>query len=156
MREGRGPLILIAVLVVAAVVWFAVHRRSEINRPMRLEPVEAVRFEFEKVAVGSSDLRVGPARVRGAIQQGFTSWLVMMECAEAEGCIGEFAVTVSYHTGTERRQVVLVNRLEAPMGGELRFQGLQDPSTQVLRIDELTLDVRSSGAPSVLPYDVID
>ena len=156
MREARGPLILLGVLVVAAVVWFAVQWRSDRNRPARLEVVEATLFDFAAVAVTSPDLLVGPARVRGAIQDGFSSWLVTMDCAQPDGCTGEFGIEVSFHTGSDRRQLVLVNRFEAPMGGELRFEGLQDPSTPVDRIDGLALDVRVSGVPSEIPYDVID
>ena len=156
MRDARGPLILLVVLVVAAVVWFAIQWRSDQERPTRLEPIEATLFDFDAVAVTSPDLLVGPARVRGAIQDGFSSWLVMMDCAQPDGCTGEFGIKVSFHTGSDRRQLVLVNRFEAPMGGELRFEGLQDPSTPVDRIDGLALDVRVLGAPSVLPYDVID
>jgi len=79
-----------------------------------------------------------------------------MDCAEPDGCTGEFGIKVSFHTGSDHRQLVLVNHFEAPMGGELRFQGLQDPSTPVDRIDGLALDVRVSGVPSEIPYGVID
>ncbi len=157
MREARGLLILLAVVVVGAlVVWFAIGRRGGESSSPALEPFEAILFDFDDVAVTSPDLQVGQARVRGAIQDGFSSWLVMMDCAQADGCAGEFAVKVSYHTGSEGRELVLANALEVPMGGELRFQGLQDPSTPVDRIDKLSLEVRSSGGPSELPYDVID
>lgn len=157
MRETRGLLILLAVVIVGAlVVWFAIGRRGGESRSPAMEPVEAILFDFDEVAVRSPDLRVGQARVRGAIQDGFSSWLVVVDCAQTDGCAGEFAVRVSYHTGSEARELVLANGLEVPMGGELRFQGLQDPSTPVDRIDKLSLVVRSLGGPSELPYDVID
>ena len=156
MREARGPLILLAVLVVAAAVWFVVQWRSDRTGPKLLQPIEAVPFDFEDVPVRSPDLRVGPARVRGSIQDGFSSWLIMMACAEPDGCTGEFEIEVGFHTGSDKRRLVFVNRSEAPMEGDLRFQGLQDPSTPVVRIDELSLDVRSLGAPSEIPYGVID
>lgn len=157
MREARGLLILLGVVVVGAlVVWFAIGRRGGETRRPTLEPVKAVLFDFEGVAVKSPDLRVGQARVRGAIQDGFSSWLVMMDCMETDGCAGEYGVKVNFHTGSDPRELVLANAFDVPMGGELRFQGLQDPSTPVDRIDKLVLEVRSSGAPSELPYDVID
>ncbi len=157
MRDARGLLILLAVLVVAAaVVWFSIHRRSDEPGPVLLETAETVLFDFAGLAVRSPDLRVGEARVRGANQGEFSSWLVVMDCEEPEGCAGEFGVTVSFDTGSADRQIVLVNDLQVPMGGELRFQGLQDPSTPVERIDKLVLEVRLMGAPIELPYDVID
>jgi hypothetical protein len=79
-----------------------------------------------------------------------------MNCGEPDGCAGEFGITVSFDTGSGDRQLLLVNGLEVPMGGELRFQGLQDPSTPVERIDKLVLEVQSIGAPIELPYGVID
>ena len=156
MREARGPLILLAVLVVAAAVWFVVQWRSGPTGPRLLQPIEAVPFDFEDVPVRSPDLRVGPARVRGSIQDGFSSWLVIIACAEPEGCTGEFKIDVRFHTGSDKRRLAFVNRAEAPMEGDLLFQGLQDPSTPVVRIDELSLDVRSLGAPSEIPFGVID
>lgn len=157
MRDARGLLILLAVVVVAAaVVWFSIHRRSDETGPVLLGPAEKVLFDFGGLAVRSPDLRVGEARVRGASQGEFSSWLVTMNCGEPDGCTGEFGITLSFDTGSGDRKIVLVNGLEVPMGGELRFQGLQDPSTPVERIDKLVLEVQSIGAPTELPYGVID
>lgn len=148
MRDSRGLLLLLAVVVVAAVaVWLLTRRAPE--SPRRVLPSEAPeteRLEFDEVRVDSPDLEVGPARVRTAIQEGFSSWLVIVECAETRGCVGELAADVEYDTGAGSDHVVLAGRFDVAAGGELRFEGLQDPSTPVEAIDRVTLAVRHRGS----------
>jgi hypothetical protein len=152
-------LILLGVVVVAALaVWFATSDRDGEDAAMVApdEVSRTVRFEFDDLSVRSPDLKVGPARVRGAIQEGFSSWLVMMDCAEPDGCAGEFALELSFDTGADRRDFVLTSRGEVPHDGELRFEGLQDPSTPVARVVGLSLEVRSRGDRRDLLAEPID
>jgi hypothetical protein len=147
VRDIRGLLIVVAVVVaLAAAVWL-VNRPK--HQPSRLVPEndEPVRFRFADVSITSPDLEVVEPEVRGSTRSTYSSWLVVLSCAEPEGCAGEFAVEVKYHTGDESRRVVIVNRCEVPNGGEMRFEGLQDPSTPVDRIEGLTLEVRERGTP---------
>ena len=141
MRNARVWWVLLAVAaVIATVVWFVSGPEPETTTP-RPERDEPVRFSHDGLAVDSADLEVGTAAVRGAIHPGYISWLVIVGCAEPEGCAGEFSVTVEYHAGTETRRIELESRCDVPSGGEMRFEGLQDPSTPVGRIDGLTLEV---------------
>ena len=148
MRDSRGLLLLLVVVVAAAiVVWLLTRREPAAPTPQPpAETPETVRLEFDDVRVDSPDLAVGSARVRTAIQQGFSSWLVIVECAETDGCAGELAVDVGYDTGDGRDHVVLAGRFDVPDGGEMRFQGLQDPATTVAAVDRVTVEVRHRGA----------
>lgn len=145
MRESRGVLIVVAVVVVlAAAVWFLSRPEHE---PSRLIPEndEPVRFGFTDVSLRSPDLRVVEPEVRGSVRSTYSSWLVVLRCAEPEGCAGEFSVEVSYDSGGEERSLNLVSRCDVPNGGELRFEGLQDPPTPIDRIERLTLEVLDRG-----------
>lgn len=141
MRGARVWWVLLAIVaVVAAVVWF-VSGPEPVPTTPRPERDEPVRFSHDELTVDSAELEVGTATVRGAILPGYTSWLVIVGCAEPDGCAGEFSVTIEYDTGTESRRIGFENRCDVPFGGEMRFEGLQDPSTPVGRIDALTLEV---------------
>jgi hypothetical protein len=147
VRDSRGLLIVMAVVIaVAAVVWLASRPEHE---PSRLKPEtdQPVRFRFADLSITSPDLEVVEPEVRGSIRASYSSWLVILICAEPEGCAGEFAVDLRYHTGSESRRLVIVNRCDVANGGELRFEGLQDPSTPVDRIERLTLEVLERGIP---------
>lgn len=146
MRDSRGLLIVVAVAVaLAAAVWLLNRPKPE---PSRLIPEdgEPVRFRFDDVAVVSPDLAVVEPKVVGSTRSTQTSWLVVLKCAEPEGCAGEFAVEVGYQTGGESRRLTIVNRCDVPNGGELRFEGLQDPPTPIDRIEGLTLEVIEESA----------
>jgi hypothetical protein len=156
VRNARVWWLLLAVAaVVAVVVWF-VSGPEPIKTTPRPERDEPVRFSHDEVAVDSARLEVGAASVRGAIHPGYTSWLVIVGCAEPDGCAGEFSVTIEYHTGTESRRIEVENRCDVPFGGEMRFEGLQDPSTPVGRIDELTLEVLERRRPGETAADEIE
>lgn len=147
VRESRGLLIVVVVVVaLAAVVWFLSRPEHE---PSRLIPEkdEPVRFRFTDVSLRSPDLEVVQPEVRGSIRSSYTSWLVVMNCAEPEGCAGEFALEVSYATGDGTRRLSLVTLCDVPDGGEIRFEGLQDPATPIERVERLTLEVRERGVP---------
>lgn len=147
MRDSRGLLILLVVVVAAAaVVWWLTGPRDE-GSTVTPDESGPVRFQFPEVAVRSPELAVGPADVRGAISPDHTSWLVITSCLEPAGCAGELALEIRYDTGVGSRVLRLVTRCDAPQGGELRFEGLQDPSTPVRRIERLTLEVTERGAP---------
>ena len=147
MRDSRGLLIVVAVVVALATVVWLVNRPK--HEPSRLVPEDdkPVRFRFVDVAVTSPDLEVVEPEVRGSIRSTYSSWLVVLKCAEPEGCAGEFAFQVSYHTGNESRQLVIIEQCDVPNGGELRFEGLQDPPTPVDRIERLTLEVLERRVP---------
>jgi len=146
VREFRGLLIVIAVVVALAAALWLVNRPK--HQPSRLIPEndEPVRFRFNDVSISSPDLEVVEPEVRGSTRSTYSSWLVVLNCAEPEGCAGKFAIEVRYHTGDESRRLVIVNRCDVPNGGELRFEGLQDPPTPVDRIEGLTLEVLERGA----------
>ena len=145
MRELRPLLIVVAVVVaLAAAVWLVNRPKHE---PSRLIPEndEPVRFRFNDVSISSPDLEVVEPEVRGSTRSTYSSWLVVLKCAEPEGCAGTFAIEVRYHTGGESRRLVIRDRCDVPNGGELRFEGLQDPPTPVDRIEGLTLEVLERG-----------
>ena len=145
MREFRGLLIVIAVVIALAAALWLVNRPK--YAPSRLIPEddEPVRFRFNDVSINSPDLEVTEPEVRGSTRSTYSSWLVILNCAEPEGCAGKYSLEVSYHTGGESQRVVIVNRFDVPNGGELRFEGLQDPPSLVDRIDGLTLEVLERG-----------
>lgn len=156
LRDSRGWLVALAVVViavVAAVVWFATRPRPE---PPRVAPDETapVPFRYSEIAVKSPDLEVGLAEIRGAISPTYMTWRITMDCAEPEGCTGELAVDVRYRVDNESRRIVLINRCEAALGDELRFEGLQDSSTPIDRIEGLSLDVRDRRGFDQGPIEV--
>lgn len=153
-RSTRGLLFALgALVVVAAVVWLASRPRPAPSRAERDE-AEPVRFHFAEIDVRSPDLEIGPAEIRGAIYPSYSSWRVTMSCAEPDGCTGEFALEVSYRAGAETGRVVFINRCEAPMGGKLSFEGLQDRATPIDGIDRLTLEVRDRRGFDQGPVEV--
>ena len=144
MRDTRGLVIALAVVVVvvvAAVVWWASRPQPG---PTRTAPdeVKPVVFDFAEIPVKSPDLGVGRAEIKGAIYPSYTSWRIATDCAEPEGCTGEFALELSYRSGSEIRRIVIINRCEATVGDELRFEGLEDRPTPVDGIDRVSLVVR--------------
>lgn len=156
MRDFRGLLIVISVVVaLAAVVWLVSRPKHE---PSRLIPEdhEPVRFHFTDVSVTSPNLEVAEPAVRGSIRSTYSSWLVVLTCAEPEGCAGEFTVEVRYHSGGESRRIAIVDRCDVPNGGELRFEGLQDPPTPIDRIEGLTLRVVERMAPGQTSADRVE
>ena len=109
MKNARIWWLLLAIVgVVVVVIWF-VSAPEPIKTTPRPERDEPVRFSHDELAVDSADLEVGTATVRGAIHPGYTSWLVIVGCAEPDGCAGEFSVTIEYHTGTESRRIEVEN-----------------------------------------------
>jgi hypothetical protein len=150
VKNARVWWLLLAIIgVVVVVIWF-VSAPEPVETTPRPERDEPVRFSHDELAVDSPELEVGTAAVRGAIHPGYTSWLVIVDCAEQEGCAGEFSIAIDYLAGAEARRIVVDSRCDVPFGGEMRFEGLQDPSTPVGRIEELTLEVvdrRRSGEP---------
>jgi len=156
VRGARVWWVLLAVVaVVVVVVWFVSGPEPMTTTP-RPERDEPVRFSHDELTVESAELEVGTASVRGAIHPGYISWLVIVGCAEPEGCAGEFSVTIEYHTGTESRRIEVENRCDVPVGAEMRFEGLQDPSTPVGRIDKLILEVLERRPPGVPVIDEIE
>jgi hypothetical protein len=148
VRDSRGLLLLLVLVVATAIaVWLLTRREPEPLTPQPpAETPDTVRLEFDDIPVDSPDLAVGPARIRSAVQEGFSSWLVIVECTEPGGCAGELAVDVELDTGAGRDHVVLAGRVDVAAGDEMRFEGLQDPSTPVEAIDGVTLEVRHRGA----------
>jgi hypothetical protein len=145
VRNSRGLLILLVIVVaVAAALWLWTRPEPE---PVRVdtETTEIVRFRHVGVSVRSPDLEVGSADVRGAIHTDYTSWRIAVDCGEADGCAGEFAVEVSYTTAGGDGRIVLVNRCDTPVGGTMVFEGLQNVPTTVESIDLVRLEVRSRG-----------
>lgn len=156
MTGARGLLILLAIIVaLVVVVWTIGCPPKEETTPPR-KRAEPVRFNHEDITVKSPDLEVGPATVRGSIFESYLSWVVIIGCAEPEGCAGEFNVTIDYDTGSESRKIIVDNRCEVPMGGELRFEGFQDPATPVAAIGRLTLDVVALGSLDELEVEEIE
>lgn len=152
--SGTRVLLILAALIVVfvVVVWYigCPHPEETPPRPERSEPL---RFDHNEFKVESPDLEVGPASVRGAIHPSYLSWVVVIDCAEPEGCTGELKLTIEYDTGSETRRIIVDNRCDVPLGGELRFEGFQDPPTPVSRIKSLTLDVVDRSPPIELGAD---
>ena len=144
MRDSRGLLILlVVVLVVATVVWLATRPIPERSRP-EAEDDGPIRFHYTDPPLTSPGLEVTGVEVHGAIYPSYTSWAVTMSCAEAEGCSGSIVVVIDYRNGADTQQIMLASRVDVPPGGELRFQGLQDSSTPVSDITMLNLKVNES------------
>lgn len=156
MRDSRGLLILLAVVVViAGVVWWLTR-----PQPETVEPVATgegpIRFEFVDVPVKSPDLEISSAEVRGAHRAGFTSWTVTMTCEESDGCVGKLVLAVEYAAGNDDGRVMIVDRVDLPEGGELRFLGIEDPGVEVDTIERITLEVRDRQQPNASEAMVFD
>lgn len=155
VRDSRGLWIVFAVVaVVAIVLWLVIRPQPEPVRPGS-DKAGPIPFHFADLSVTSPDLAVGPAEIDGGIYPTYSSWRVTMNCAEPDGCVGEFVLEVKYHAGSETRRIVIINQGQALVNGELRFEGLQDPSTPVDRVDRLSLEVRDrrvlDGEPIEIP-----
>jgi hypothetical protein len=147
VRDSRGLLVVIAVVVVLAAVVWLVSRPEHVPERLIPEDNAPVRFRFVDVAVTSPDLQVVAPEIRGAFRSTYSSWLIVLTCAEPDGCAGEFALEVSYDSGGESRKLAIVEQCDVANGGELRFEGLQDPSTPIDRVERLTLTVLDRKVP---------
>lgn len=154
MRQSRGLLLLLVAVVVAAVVLFILSRQPSEPETPAVEPPEVVHFSADDVPVRSRDLGVSNAGVRVAIHPTFASWLVRVACDEPDGCAGEFAATVRYTGGGEEHSLALVGRFQASLGGDLRFEGLQEPPTVVDRVDQVVVEVQSRETPGAPVQDI--
>ena len=155
MRNTRGLVVLlVAVAVVATVLFLASRRRSA--PPAEPAVDQPVRFSASDVPLTSTDLRVTLEAVRGATYPSYTSWIVELVCAEPDGCAGDFEVEVRFHGGGERRRLVMFDRFDVPDTGVLRFEGMQNASVPVTDIDGVALAVRQRSRPGAPPADVID
>lgn len=150
MRRSTGLLIICVIVVVAVAAAFLLRTRPS-SSPAEPDRPAPVRFHHTDVAVDSPDLDVGPADVRGAYGPGHTSWRVEMVCDEPDGCNGSFQVEVCFDSGAGEEQVVIGSYVDATLGGSMRFEGLQDPSTAVMTIKCVSLEVRSRGTPGQTP-----
>jgi hypothetical protein len=150
VKDARGLLILLAVVVVVAGVFYLVTR----PKPEAATPAigdEPVRFRADDVPLTSDDLAVTMKSVRAAVHADYTSWLVLLTCDEPEGCAGELEAMLRVHGGGSERRLTMVGRVDVPAGGELRFEGMEDVASVVDRVDRVTLVVRERaprGAPT--------
>lgn len=150
MRRFIGLLIICVIIAgaIAAAIWFRTRSAPAAAEPERPAPV---RFNHTDVAVASPDLNVGSADVRGAYGPGHTSWRVETTCEEPEGCNGSFRVEVRFDSGSGEQRITIGSYVDAPLGGTMRFEGLQDPSTAVMAIKRVSLEVRSRGTLGETP-----
>jgi hypothetical protein len=156
VRDSRGLLILLAVVViVATVVWFLTRPPSPRGVP-ESDADQPIRFLHDDVPVVSPDLAVELERVVGAIHTSYSSWSVVLVCREPDGCSGDLELEVAYRSGPADRKLVMITHAAAPAGGELRFEGLQDPPEPIDGVDGLTLAVRRPAPVGVPLPDVID
>jgi len=144
-------ILIICVIVVAAIA-AAIWLRPR-SSPEPIEPAgpEQVRFHYTDVKVVSPDLDVGPADVRGAYGPGNTSWWVETVCEEPEGCNGSFRVEVRFDSGSGEKRVTIGSYIDAPSGGPMRFEGIQNPSASVVAVTSVSLEVHSRGTPGETP-----
>lgn len=143
-RVAYGLILVAVVAALALVVWFATRSRTA-EPPTGRDPEGPQRYGHEELVVKSSDLEVGPATVKRAVYPGFSSWLVTMACAEAEGCAGSFSLQIDYHTGSQTRALVVTTECDVAFDSELRFEGLEEPPAPVERIEDLSLQVIERG-----------
>ena len=156
MRDSRGLLILLAVVVVVAgIVWWLTRPQPETVVPV-VHQEGPVRFEFSDHPVDSPDLEVSNAEVRGVYLSGVNSWTVTTNCARSAGCVGKVVLEVEYASGNDDGRVLIVDRVDLPDGGELRFQGIEDPGLQVGVIRKITLEVLDRRPPSSSEAMVFD
>lgn len=154
MRDSRGLLILLAVVVVVAgIVWWLTRPQPETVVPV-VHQEGPVRFDYSDRPVDSPDLEVSNAEVRGSYLSGVTSWSVTMTCEEDRGCVGKLVLEVEYASGNDDGRVLIVDRVDLPTGGELRFQGIEDPGLQVGVIRKITLEVLDRRPPP--PSDTME
>lgn len=150
MRRSTGLLIICVIVVVAVAAAILLRTRGS-SAPAEPDRPEPVRFHHTDVAVASPDLDVGPADVRGAYGPGHTSWRVETICEEPEGCNGSFRVEVRFDSGSGEKRITIGSYVDVPSGGPMRFEGLQNPSTAVLAIKRVSLEVHSRGTPGQKP-----
>ena len=154
MRQSIGLLLLLVVVVAAAVVLFILSRQPGEPAGPAVEAPDVVRFSADDVPVRARGLEVSSAGVRVAIHPTFASWLVRVTCDEPDGCSGELTATVRYTDRGEDRSLGLVGSFDVPVGGDLRFEGLQEPPTGVDRIDRVLLEVQSRATPGASVPDI--
>lgn len=137
---------LASVVLIAGVVWWLTR-----PQPKTVEPVihdeGPVQFEFSELPVKGRGIAVSDAEVRGSYLSGVTSWSVAMTCEERDGCVGKLVLEVEYTGGEDDGRVVIVDQVDLPYGGELRFQGVEDPGVVVQGIEKIILEVRDRRPP---------
>ncbi|MEE4273161.1 MAG: hypothetical protein V2I67_15920 [Thermoanaerobaculales bacterium] len=142
MRESRGLLILLAVVVLAAgLVWY-------LTRPEPPEPVAAMsepdaplRFSFSEMTVRSPDLQLTDVRVGGSTSSDGTSWVVTATCAEPAGCVGEILAEVSFRSDGGRDAVRFSGEFDVGPAEVLRFDGFQSGRRAVDGVDRVAVSV---------------
>jgi len=154
MAESRTLLVGLGVLAVVVLLclgaWFCT--RTPPSPPVEPEPPppRPIRFGFEELTVDATGIVVGPALVRGAVQPGFTSWLVIVECMEPEGCAGEARVTIDYEAASGSGSNVITGRFDAAMGSSVRFEGLGKEPVTVSGVRRVSIEATERwplGAP---------
>lgn len=144
MRESRGLLILLVVVVLTAgLVWFFTRPKPPAPSEVAPEPDAPVPFHFAEVPVRSPDLVVEELQVSGAVAGNHTSWVVTATCAEPEGCVGELLAEVRFLSENGKGEIRLLGEFDVPSGDVLRFEGLQNGYHSVEEIDRVAIEVRS-------------
>lgn len=101
--------------------------------------------------VDSPDLDVGRADVRGVVGSDHTSWRVEMTCEEPAGCNGSLRMELRFDSGSGEEKIVIASHVDAPSGGPMRFEGLQNRPATVATITRVSLEVLSRGTPGQTP-----
>lgn len=157
MKNTRGLLILLAVVVAAAAVLFLLTRREPLPvTPTAVEEPGPIRYRADDVPLSSRGLALSLVGVRASIHADATTWLVALTCDEPEGCAGELEATLHYHSDDEGRRLVMVGRFDVPVGGELRFEGMEQASAAIDRVDRVEVRVRERTPRGAPTPEVID
>ena len=157
MKNTRGLLILIAVVVAAAAVLYLLTRREPTPvTPATVEEPGPIRYRADDVPLSPGGLALSLVGVRASIHPDATTWLVSLTCDEPEGCSGKLEATLHYHSGDEGRRLVMVGRFDVPVGGELRFEGMEQASAAIDRVDRVEVRVRERTPRGAPTPEVID
>ena len=155
MSGARWLVILLVVVAVVTAGWWFLRRPRPVDPIPGREMEGPVRFDHGEVDVHSPDLVVGVATVRGAAAPGYSSWLVMMDCLETDGCAGRFALEIRYRSDDGRRSVTVTDDFDIAHEGVLRFEGLENQAIALTGIEGLRLEVlsrRTLGDPE--PFEI--
>jgi len=146
---------LVAATVLIAVAAILLYWRG--CRPAPPEPTDIVRdFFVEGVTVGSPDLAVGPAMVRGTVHPGYTDWACLFECREPDGCRAEVQMVITYLSQGEAERLILGGTLQAAPGETMRIARVQRPPTAVDEVESVALEVIATldpNAPAPTPIE---
>lgn len=121
------------------------------GEPESVTPTPSLDVDFDGIAVQSSGLEVGPARVQVTTSGDARLWRVELECLTPDGCAGQLRATIHF-TGTRGAEIARVTGpVDAAQGEMMSVQGVRRPPEPVTSVERVELDFTAGVVPQAAP-----